>query len=88
MILQREQVMQALERADLNESALYDDYSGRGMYGATCLGIVGSTGDAAKFLIALAFEGDEAALSLAAYTRTDDMGMSMITYWPNAQVQG
>lgn len=54
------------------------DYSGRGMYGATCFAIEGGTSDLIRFLRALPDEvGDELV-----DPSTDSMGMDMVFYWP------
>lgn len=61
---------------------LYRMYSGRAMYGDTCFGIVGTPGQTAQFLIALAEEDRMLAVDLAEAMTTDSMGRSMITYFP------
>lgn len=54
------------------------DYSGRGMYGATCFAITGNTGDLVKFLRALPDEvGDELV-----DPSTDNMGLDIVFSWP------
>ena len=67
--------------ADLEESAIYENYSGRAMYGEQCFGIVyGNINELLAFVFALPTEYQD----LLAETRaaSDSMGRSMITYWP------
>ena len=63
-------------------------YSGRAMYGDTCLGLVtDGAGVVTEIVLALARAGeDEAADALARAPRTDSMGFSMITYWPGVEL--
>lgn len=72
-------ILDASYDAGLEETAIRCDYSGRGMYGDTCLGIVGDTSDILKFAVALA-EADEDTSWLGRCS-TDNMGMSTIFYW-------
>jgi len=70
-------------------------YSGRGMYGKTCVGVVvDSTTEVAPILFEeyKEAEGDDeyralldALLSTAPHT--DSMGLSMIVYWPGVRVE-
>lgn len=54
------------------------DYSGRGMYGATCPAIVLTNPDD---LIALAYAAGEIGMSFDEVPqRTDDMGMGIVVY--------
>jgi hypothetical protein len=57
--------------------SLYEQYSGRAMYGAHCVGIVTS---APKIVIELAV-----ASSITGH-RTDSMGRDSIVYWPHIQM--
>lgn len=74
-----------------NDEVTYrDDYSGRGMYGQTCVGI-DSTDPAAPtaFLYLLAEELGRDFLDLLADLgggATDGMGLGVITYWPALRV--
>jgi hypothetical protein len=73
------------------------EYSGRGMYGSNCLGIV--TGDSgfslAQTLMEAREEADEADedvrelldAMLSREPRTDSMGLDTIYYWPGIQVE-
>ena len=59
--------------ADDAGGELYRGYSGRGMYGETCIGI---TGDATNIIEQAGAQGIKGA-------KTDSMGLSDIVYWPN-----
>jgi hypothetical protein len=61
------------------------DYSGRGMYGNACVGIVAS--DLVELLelgaaIARVVEDEELRDELLSKSRTDSMGYDTIVYWP------
>jgi hypothetical protein len=61
------------------------DYSGRAMYGATCLGIVHrDVGELLAFAVALDHGGME--LDWLTGARQDSMGLSIITYWPGVSL--
>ena len=70
------------------------DYSGRGMFGRTCFGFVGSVRDLATFFYRLGLvtdevEGDDGTgEELARALRMDDMGLQTIFYFPGLEVQG
>jgi hypothetical protein len=53
---------------------IYEDYSGRNMYGATCIGISTDNPDA---LI------EEAASRGIKGAKKDNLGKNYIVYWPN-----
>lgn len=57
--------------AQVEGRKLYPDYSGRCMYGKTCLGI--TCDDPADTIADAGVKG----------ARTDNMGRSWIVYWPN-----
>lgn len=75
---------------------IWSDYSGRSMYGRTCLGYTGEdvTLFAFRLAVELAREGEdepdlfsvEEHLILLGDPRSDSMGRSVIHYWPNVQV--
>lgn len=71
-----EQVQAVNDVADLLGGSVRDDYSGRGMFGKSCYGIVC---DDANECIA-----EAGALGLRG-ARTDSMGRSVIVYWPSIQ---
>lgn len=65
------------------------EYSGRGMYGATCLGItLPSIADIAVFFTCLAVDNSAVAFDLAPATRTDDMGRDIVIYWERVAFTG
>ena len=61
------------------DGSLYRGYSGRGMYGDECVGVVlKSEGDLFRFATLL-----DAGLAEALGTpKSDDMGFDIIAYWP------
>lgn len=61
-----------------------DDYSGRGMYGATCLAVVGDNYVLEVFLEGARFYGIDARLGNMAQ---DSMGLSHVFYWPSIEVE-
>jgi hypothetical protein len=86
----------ALVEADVESSeddfadVIYTDYSGRGMYGATCLGIVvPSRSDAPKVVgylaVALA-EEDGDVDALLDEVATDSMGRDTIVYFRGVEL--
>ena len=83
-LISRADIEEALYDAGLDDEALYEEYSGRGMYGRECFGIVGTPGDAMAFLVALAKVDalDVDVIYMAKSTRTDGMGLQTISYWP------
>ena len=83
-----DQVEGALEASGLFDdgASIYEDYSGRAMYGATCFGIV-APGPIGSFWAFLAEDvGAEAAANLAANQRTDAMGLDTIHYFPGFEL--
>ena len=84
MIIDEDTARGAACAADLGGEAVRPEYSGRAMYGATCLGIVHDSLDQLiDFVVAMAEDG----VSLRG-ARQDSMGHSTITYWPGVQVEG
>jgi hypothetical protein len=96
MEISREQLDRAAVNAclEVDEGAvIHTDYSGRGMYGATCPALYAtSQADVYAFMAALAGviaeDGGDAddAVALARLTRTDQMGMGIVAYWPTVEV--
>jgi hypothetical protein len=86
MTIDRTTIVNALSAAGLDDDALYTDYSGRAMYGDTCLGIVH---DGLGELLTIVVELDRAGLELGwlANARQDSMGHSDITYFPGVTVE-
>jgi hypothetical protein len=83
-LISRADIEEALYEANLDTEALYEGYSGRGMYGKECFGIVGTPGDAMAFLVALAKVDalDVDVIYMAKYTSMDNLGLKTISYWP------
>lgn len=92
MEIPRTLVMKAAEIADLGDDSIQENYRGRGMYGASCFGIVGSMRDLTRFMVALTClemqETDETscAENLADNVATDSMGYSTIFYFPGIKL--
>jgi hypothetical protein len=62
------------------------EYSGRGMMGRTCLGVVTEGGQTPLNLLAeiiMECEEIEEAAYLLRHARTDSMGTETIIYWPS-----
>jgi hypothetical protein len=77
-----------------DQFTLMPDYSGRGMYGRTCIALVGNTGDLLRFTAELAQIGDdtdtEAADTLqimADTVRTDSLGYDTVFYFPGITLE-
>jgi hypothetical protein len=70
----REKIISRATEMGLN---VYHDYSGRGMFGKTCLGVVGSMQDLDTLLSEI--KGSAQGL------RKDNMGMDYIYYWPGIE---
>ena len=71
--------------ADSEDVQVYERYSGRGMYGKQCFGLVGRslTSTAMKLACFLMEDGnDELALSLSNRIGEDSMGTDSIIYFP------
>lgn len=65
------------------------DYSGRFMYGETCPGFDVEDVSAATALAVAAGTvlGEECAMDLAHHSRTDQMGLGIIVYFPGVNVE-
>lgn len=90
MEVSKTRLIDAAWDADIDmDSGLRWDYSGRGMYGRTCFGIIGRLENYAQFLLSLAAvdaEGAEIASALAERTATDNMAVDTIYYFPRVEV--
>lgn len=85
-----EQVAAKVREYDETATA-YTDYSGRGMYGTECFGIVTTNINLVlpAMVAVLTDEGkDFDVFELAQELRTDNMGLSFIAYFPAVQVKG
>lgn len=90
MKIRKQLLLDAADAADIEEDYLRWDYSGRGMYGRSCFGIVGRMADYSRFLVALATEGEEGhdvAWELTDRVSTDNMAYDTIFYFPGAQIE-
>lgn len=76
-----EVVERVLERMDSGRA--YPDYSGRGMFGQKCFGIVGGIGDLVTFMMELVKEEPDLAQEMASYIQHDSMGLDSIYYFPD-----
>lgn len=97
-VIQRQLIDEALDCAGLYEVDVRTDYSGRGMSGATCLGIVcDSERSAFRLFAALGQISGERTIEdenwepeivsdLAASALTDSMGRSLVVYFPRWEV--
>lgn len=89
----REILIEALENAGFDEDAIYDSYSGRGMYGVACPGIVvGHQSDLRRIMFELGriIDGEDPELLDVAESMTDGwidaMGHGIIIYWRNIKL--
>ncbi|MFJ5532483.1 hypothetical protein [Streptomyces sp. NPDC093261] len=86
----RQMIANALDQAELDEDALYEGYSGRGMFGEKCFGIVGNMTTFARFIVGIAaqdYEGAEMAQLLADAVSSDNMGYDSIYYFPSYTIE-
>lgn len=63
-----------------------ENYSGRGMRGQSCIGIVGDAGDLVEYVLAVASMDQELAKQLADVSE-DSMAMDTIYYWRDLYVE-
>lgn len=76
----------AAYKADIDpDRDLRTNYSGRGMYGRECVGIVGFVEDLVSFVIEMSDLSPDAFAWLPS-VKSDNMGKRTIFYWPNVQV--
>lgn len=80
-------IEKAVWDADIDlEEGLYRKYSGRGMYGRTCFGIVGGMSDFAKFICQLTQIDPDLAWDLSQNVSRDSMAFDTIFYFPSYQL--
>lgn len=89
LIVQRETLRETCDEVGVADVRF--DYSGRGMFGRTCFGFVGSVRDLAAFFYALGKETDEESDDglgelMANDLRVDDMGRESIFYFPGLEL--
>jgi hypothetical protein len=73
---------------DWDYGDIRDEYSGRGMYGDTCLGLVFRRyKDTFAFFVSVAALDEPLARVLAAKACWDSMGRDVIVYFPGVQLE-
>jgi len=73
----------AVSTVNGGECGVYFGYSGRGMFGATCIGIeLDTIAELYEFGVELASIDPDLSKALGA-PRTDDLGLGIIAYWPS-----
>jgi hypothetical protein len=72
------------EAADMASMTLRENYSGRYMYGKTCVGVAGAVGDLVSFILSVVDANRELANELE-HMNVDNMGTDMIFYWTHLQ---
>lgn len=84
-----EQAGQLRDSADQHGAEYRDDYSGRFMYGARCIGLTGTI-HAIMATVAEAGMADPELgwLLVRNDSATDSMGLDMIVYWPDLAEEG
>lgn len=80
----RQTLLDALSVADLDEDALYEGYSGRGMYGAECFGFTCTLREFAIVCAALGSTADD--WDFVGKVQTDSMGLGQIFYFPGVGI--
>jgi len=72
------------------DARVINDYSGRAMYGRTCVGLIADNALSTFGRLLASLNGrkrnDIAAVLVQSEVRTDDMGLSEIAYWPSVTV--
>lgn len=93
-VIDRAAIVWAVEDSfgDVDDGAIREDYSGRGMYGAACFALVGEQKEFMKFFVALAFIANnrpwdenfhqDYITDLIDAARFDDMGLAKVMYFP------
>lgn len=75
------------EAVDCYDLTIRTDYSGRGMNGGTCLGIIyDDLGDLLSAIVEIARQDDTLADRMARTICTDGMGYSVIAYFPSLTI--
>lgn len=91
MIIDQKTLRSAAYAADIEPDAenevsgayLMQRYSGRNMYGRSCAGVVGTLGDAIRFVLELADQ--DVDVGAMGEPCMDNMGRDAIVYWPDVQ---
>ena len=80
-----ERVVEALQPYD-SDARAHVGYSGRGMFGVTCVGFVANSTSLISAAVAEAFrEEGISPMDVALLMSTDNMGLSYIGYFPYAE---
>lgn len=82
-----DQVQELVYALDLDDEAVYARYSGRGMYGSTCFGLVLDVQDLLVGVALAQVFGPDDAWDIARKARTDNMGYSTIVYFPGVELE-
>lgn len=78
---------QIRDLAEMKDLTFHSDYSGRGMYGRTCLGVSGSEADLWQFALYLGNANEGELLDIFSEAPSvDNLGNDRIWYWPNLNV--
>jgi hypothetical protein len=79
---------QAAKIASTSHTKIYDGYSGRGMYGETCVGFtVRNSRNAAALTAAIVRTlDDDVADAMIGRLNTDSLGMGTIVYFPGISI--
>lgn len=88
MSITKEDIIEAVTEADLDpDGSIRWGYSGRGMYGQECFGLVGSESEFGRFMVELTvLAGADEARQLVDCLCTDSMGRKIIFYFPGVEV--
>ena len=86
--LTREQLRILVDAADRCGLEFRTGYSGRGMYGEQCIGVVGYLSDLIAFVLLVAEREKDLAQDELTQLTWDSMGLSTIYYWPKLAVAG
>jgi len=70
-----------------DESIVRWTYSGRGMYGGQCFGIVVTMPELMMFVASLCEDLDGGMPEWVTNVREDDMGLGRIFYWPEVRFE-
>jgi hypothetical protein len=71
--------------AEEYEASIYKDYSGRAMYGDICMGIYGDIDEGDANQIILNALGNEMLGDIIVNTRSDNLGLGTIYYYPSVR---
>lgn len=91
MQIENNKVRELVRALDLDEDAVYAEYSGRGMYGRSCFGIrVGQYDNVNETLLGVALAevfGSDDAWDIARSMRSDSLGLGSIIYFPGWEIE-